>query len=191
MMMRYLLTLFLLVSVAACETTTTGRVDWDRDVDFAAYRSYAWISDHPLIVAEGTTEVVNPLTEGRVIAAVERELLVKGYTKVAVGGPADFVLSFTIGTRERIRTDSYPDPYFRYSRDWYYPRWRHWHYYDVRTVTRTYTEGTLAIDIFDGEQKIPVWHGWATRLVRGSDIRDPEAAINEAVAAIMANFPPG
>lgn len=190
LMTRNLFALFLVLSVAACETTTTGRADWDREADFAAYRSYAWISDHPLIVVEGTTEVINPLTEGRIITAVERELAIKGFNKVAVSEPADFVLSFTIGTRERIRTESYPDPYFRYSWDWHHAHWRHWHYYEFRTVTRSYTEGTLAIDIFDGVKKIPVWHGWATRLVRGSDIRDPEAAINEAVAGIMENFPP-
>lgn len=189
-MIRNLLLTFLIVFVTACETTPTGRADWDRKTDFAAYRTYAWISDHPLIIAEGTKDVINPLTERRVIAAVERELGAKGFTSVAVGEPADFVVSFTIGTREKIRTEAYPEPYFRYSWDWYHPHWRHWRYYEFRTVTRSYTEGTLAIDIFDGEQKIPVWHGWATRQVRGSDIREPEAAINEAVAAIMVNFPP-
>lgn len=188
---RILLALFLVVSMAACETTTTGRADWDREADFTSYRGYAWISEHPLIVAEGSTQVINPLTEGRVMAAVERELAAKGYTKAVAGEPADFVLSFTIGTREKIRVDSYPDPYFRYSWNWYHRHWPHWNYYEVRTVTRSYTEGTLAIDIFDGEQKTPVWHGWATRQVRGSDIKDPNSAINEAVGAIMVNFPPG
>lgn len=190
MNLRFLSALVLITALAGCETTTVGRADWDRETDFAAYRSYAWISEHPLIVAEGTSEVINPLTEGRVMAAVERELAAKGFDRVAVGGETDFVLSFTIGTREKIRIDAYPDPYFRYSWDWYYPHWPHWRYYDVRTVTRSYTEGTLAVDIFDGEKKMPVWHGWATRMVRGSDIKDPVAAINEAVAAIMANFPP-
>lgn len=190
MFMRILMALLLATALAACETVTKGQVDWDREADFAAYRSYAWISDHPLIVAEGTTEVISPMTEGRVVAAVERELAAKGFDRVAVGGQADFVLSFTIGTREKIRVESYPDPYFRYSWNWYYPHWPHWRYYDMRTVTRSYTEGTLAIDIFDGEKKMPVWHGWATRRVRGSDVKNPVAAINEAAAAIMANFPP-
>lgn len=193
---RPALIILLAALVGACATTTEGLYDWDRDADFADYNSYAWISDHPLIVAEGTTRVISPLTERRVMGAVERDLAAKGYNKIADPDAATFVVTFTIGTRDKIRVDSYPDPYFRYAWDWYDPHWAHWSYYyppgytTSRTVTRSYTEGTLAIDIFDGDTKNPVWHGWATRSIRDSDVENPEAAINEAVAAILANFPP-
>lgn len=191
-MFRIVAALFSLAILSGCATATVGKVDWDREVDFSVYKSYAWISDDPLIVAEGTTEVVSPLTKRRVTVAVERELTAKAYDRITNPDEAEFVLSFTIGTRDKIRIDSYPDPYLRYAWRWYDPHWPHWSWYyeGRRTITRTYTEGTLAIDIFDGTSNIPVWHGWATRNVRGSDIKNPEAAINEAVAAILANFPP-
>ena len=99
MIYRILLSLLLFVSVAACETATVGRVDWDREADVAAYRSYAWISDHPLIVAEGSSMVINPLTEGRVKVAVDRQLSAKGFDRVAVGGDADL--------QDTIRYDLY------------------------------------------------------------------------------------
>ncbi len=53
-----------------------------------------------------------------------------------------------------------------------------------------YTEGMLAVDVFDNESRQPVWHGWARKRITGRDIEDPEASIDEAVEAILADFPP-
>ena len=55
---------------------------------------------------------------------------------------------------------------------------------------REFTQGRLAIDIFDVKQKQPVWHGHATKSISSSDQKNAEALINKAVAAILKDFPP-
>ncbi len=76
-----------------------------------------------------------------------------------IADQADFVVAYTVGTREKIVSTSYPTTY---QGDW------GWHlygryYYQTEVEHRTYTEGTLGIDIFDGKSKEPVWHGWASK----------------------------
>jgi hypothetical protein len=68
-------------------------------------------------------------------------------------------------------------------------RWGGAYYQDIDV--RQYTEGRLAIDVFDGKLKRPVWHGFATKTISSADQADPQKAIDAAVAAIVAEFPPG
>ena len=52
---------------------------------------------------------------------------------------------------------------------------------------RTFTEGTLVVDVFDNHHKEAIWHGWATRrLSRGYTA--PEL-IEEAVVTLFEQFP--
>lgn len=48
-----------------------------------------------------------------------------------------------------------------------------------------YTEGTLAIDLFDYQSGKPVWHGVPQKKVLQSDRNHPNAAITLAVNAIL------
>jgi hypothetical protein len=56
--------------------------------------------------------------------------------------------------------------------------------------TRQYTEGQLAIDILDVADHRPIWHGSVARRVTQSDLGEPGPALEEAVQAIAAKFPP-
>ncbi len=58
-------------------------------------------------------------------------------------------------------------------------------------IAHTVTQGTLVIDLVDASTGELVWHGWA------HDTLDPtltteerERKVEEAVAAILARFPP-
>ena len=55
---------------------------------------------------------------------------------------------------------------------------------------REYTEGMLAVDVFDVEERRPVWHGVATKRISESDRDEIEATVKAAVDAILAGFPP-
>ena len=63
-------------------------------------------------------------------------------------------------------------------------------YYWPNVDVEMYTEGMLAIDIFDNASREPVWHGWARKRILGADVANPETAINAAVSAILEDFPP-
>ena len=104
---KILCTVFLVTVIGGCASTFEANYDHDSNQDFSGYQTFAWISKNPMKVGQATT-VPNPLLEPRIMAALESELVAKGYRKVSAPAAADFVLSFTIGSRDKIRADSYP-----------------------------------------------------------------------------------
>ena len=124
--------------------------------------------------------------------AVESALAAKGYRQVQDPKSADFVLSFTVGSREKIKVDSYPSMAMGYSTA--YPG--HWgwgasyHCCASDTQVRQYTTGILAIDIFDVQERRPVWHGAASKTINEKDIKNMESTVKVAVDAVLKGFPP-
>ena len=169
------------VAMGACSSMTVES-DFNRDADFASYKTFAFISDNPVLIAGNVP--VNPLFEGRAMNAAQAELTRKGFQFVSDRETADFVVSFTLGARDKIRVTNYPSSYHGPA------RWQWGAPYYSEVDVRNYTEGTLAIDIFDVRQRGPVWHGWAVKTISDADRRNPTPVINEVVSAILANFPP-
>ena len=189
--LRDVCSLAALFALMGCASTIDTTYDHDPANDFSGYQSFAWISTNPMKLGH-SARVPNPLLESRIMSAIETSLGKKGYVFVHEPKDADFVASFTVGSREEIRVDSYPSMSAGYGVA--YPR--HWGwggmYYGVATETevRQYTEGMLAIDIFDVKERRPVWHGVATKRISESDRDDVGATIKSAVDAILAGFPP-
>jgi hypothetical protein len=177
--------------IGACASGFDAMYDHDRSNDFSAYKSYAWISEHPMQVGV-VAQVPNPLLEGRIKSAIETALAAKGYSKVGQPSSADFVLSFTVGSREEIKVDSYPSM----SGGAAYGRPGHWGWggayygYGTETTVRQYTKGMLAIDIFDVSDRKPVWHGVAEKTIHEADRAAVEGTIKAAVDTILTGFPP-
>jgi len=188
---RFVLAVLSLVVLSGCASTFEASYDHDSANDFSKYQSFAWISKNPMKVGKGVN-VANPLLEPRISSALEKALGAKGYKYVIEPKDADFVVSFTIGSREEIKVDSYPSMSAGYGAA--YPG--HWGwgrtYYGVgaETQVRQYTEGMLAVDIFDVKDRRPVWHGVATKRINDSDRDNLEATIQAAVDAILTGFPP-
>lgn len=188
---RLLGMVFSFALLAGCASTFEASYDHDSNNDFTKYQSFAWISKNPMKVGK-SVGALNPLLEPRIMSALENALVAKGYKYVIQPKNADFVLSFTIGSREEISVSSYPSMSAGYGRA--YPG--HWGwgsaYYGGGTETRVreYTEGMLAVDIFDVEDRRPVWHGVATKRINDSDRDNLEATIQAGVDAILAGFPP-
>lgn len=170
--------------LSGCATIKTGSHQ-DESASFSNYRTFGWIADDPLILGVDEQSPISPLSQKKIIEAIEDELSNKGFSYLANPDQADFVVSYTVGTREKIVANSYPSAY-RGTWGWHmYGRY----YYTTEVVHRTYTEGTLGIDIFDGSTKQPVWHGWATKTILTSDRENPSASIQKAVAGIIERFP--
>lgn len=168
--------------LASCATTLPVRTDYDRNTDFSSYQTFTWVGDNPLILPKEGNPRISALNRERIVTAIVNELERKGYT-MAAAGEADFAVAYTVGTRDRIDVDSYP---LSYRGRWYWTP-SYWEY-EIRA--RTYEEGMLSIDIFDQNTHRPVWHGFTHKRITQSDVRDPEPAIQKAVAAILAKFPP-
>lgn len=182
--MKTLITLLCGAALLLCGCTTTTDIFTDRDaaVDFSRYHTFSWIDEHPLIVGGGAAALANPLMQARIQRAITEELTARGFEFVPVGGEADLVVSFTAGARQEVSVDSYPAAY-RSGRYWGGA------YIGDSVDVRSTTEGALAIDFFDTETKAAVWHGRAERRLSKTDRERRTALIEEAVAAILADFP--
>jgi len=184
-------TILLCALLAACASTFKATHDHDSGHDFSNYQTFTWISENPMKVSTAVTSI-NPLLEPRIMVAVEVALGDKGYTLVNDPKSADFVLSFTVGSREKIKVDSYPSMSMGYSGG--YPG--HWgwgtayHCCASDTQVRQYTTGILAVDVFDVTERRPVWHGAASKTINEKDRENMEQTIKGAVDAILDGFPP-
>ena len=178
--------LLLTLLLSSCATIKTGS-HRDETASFEGYRTFSWIAENPIIVGQGASASISPLTQKKIMDTIVGELTRKGFMYTQNRNEADFVLAYTVGTRERIEATSYPSAY-RGAWGWHlYGR----HYYDIEVEHRMYTEGTLGVDVFDGKTKQPVWHGWASKTISTSDRQDPAPSIAKAVTALFANYPPG
>jgi len=172
-------------ALTGCATVKSG-AHHDEQASFDEYQSFAWIADNPMILGDGDQPPISPLAQKIIVQSIEDELTGKGFNYLEAPEDADFVVAYTVGTREKIVATSYPTAY---GGTW----GSHLHgqyYYQSGIEHRTYTEGTLGIDIFDGKTKQPVWHGWAGKSVTSTDRNNPSPAIQSAVAAIIKQFPP-
>jgi hypothetical protein len=133
---------------------------------------------------------VSPLLEGRIMNAVRADLSRKGFRYVPDPEQADMAISFTVGSRDQIRVDQYPATY-RTGYGSYYRSYGYGMTYGTETRVRQYTEGQLAIDIFDVRSKNPAFHGSASTRINNSDREDIETFINNIVVETLDGFPPG
>lgn len=158
--------------------------DYNQLTHFGDYKTFSWIDADPLIVPRGgSVSEVSALNRQRIKTAIQEELIGKGFTEVELTADPDFAVSYTVGARDKIDVYSYPHSY---RRGWVGP----WPYYGDEIKLKTYTQGVLAIDVFDQALKQPVWHGVARKRISGADIENSEEQIKQAVGLILADFPP-
>ena len=160
--------------------------DYDSSVNFARYKTFAFISAHPLMRVEGID--ASPMLEGRLMQVTENVLSARGLRRVPDPEEADIAVAFTLGARDKIQVNSYPEMYRSHYGGW---GWGGPYYSGASHVdVRQYTEGVLSIDIYDVSQRKPVWHGTATKRITKKIRENPQQTINEIVPAILATFPP-
>lgn len=186
-MKNFALAALLFFLCGACSTVSVN-TDFNPDYDFTQLRTYAWLDDGK--DPSSDTRINNDLVIDRVRNAVEIALGARGYVKTDAGS-ADFKVSWHGAIKRKLQVETidhfyspygygalYRDPFMGGSA--------------MRTSTiREYEVGTLIVDILDPVQHKLVWRGSGSD--RLSSDADPEKAttrINEAVAAILKDFPP-
>ena len=140
------------VGVLLLVTTASASVgvEYDKQVDFSRYQTYAW--------ADGTV-APNERMRTQLQGAIERELEAQGLRKVE--GTADlYVLTHTAtGINRVIDVDE-----LGYSGFY----WREWMgEYPPTTRTSYLPVGTVVVEIFDKDSRERVWFGFAVEYFRG------------------------
>jgi hypothetical protein len=170
--------LLLLALGLGCATYQVN-VDYDQKKDFSGYRTFTWF---PLRrPPTGDYRIDDPLLEQRIREAVERELAARGFRQVEDVTP-DFFVAYHLSIEQKL--DVYTVNRGYYGAYGYYMGW-------PETEVRQYDEGTLVIDVADARDKEVVWRGLAVGRVRQQATPEQRTqAVNDAVAAILAKFPP-
>ena len=170
----------LLLVLPGCSTFRVT-TDYDPEANFQELKSYAWLakirkpSDDP--------RLHNSLVDGRVRAAVDRELAAKGYSKAGTSS-ADFLVTYYLGLEKKINIHTIHSSYGYGYRGWYGG-------YGGATLVDQYEEGSLLLDILDSEGGDLLWRGTARARVRSSNSpEERQRRINNAVAEILSRFPP-
>ncbi len=190
-MFKILSVVLMLITLGACSSNPPV-IDYDPAVSFTKYKTFAFIGEHPLLRAEGA-EGASPLLEGRLMQTTENILSARGFKRIADRESADMAVGFTLGGREKIQVNSYPEPY----RPYYGGYGRGWSggyyggaYGGSQTTVRQYTEGQLVIDIYDVAEHKPIWHGSIKKRITDKMQENPQETVDEIVSTILANFPP-
>lgn len=171
-----------LLTVTGC--TSKVYIDYDTQADFSTYQTYAW--------AEGTP-AKNSLMDHRIIPAIDKQLIGKGFRKVDTN--PDMFASYHAATTEAV---SYTTSSMGYG---YGPAggttygryggglglWGAGLSSGTATPV-TVVKGTLVVDIFDAEKKSLLWRGTANDTVH-ADPEKVEDQIHTATTEMFAKFP--
>lgn len=180
-----LLGLSLIVGACSSSGGIESTYDYNREIDFRSYQTYAFISDNPMAVSQAQG-AVNPMLQGRIMESVRVTMNGKGYNEVMDVEAADMAIGFTVGSRDQIKVDTYPSSFHTgYSRRGYYYGYN----YGTETRVRQYTEGQLAVDVFDVASKNPAFHGVASKKITESDRENQQEVLNAITGEALAGFP--
>ena len=156
--------------------------DYNPDVDFTAFRTFAW--------AEGTgtgdaAEVVGELVDARFRRAVESVMVSKGLE--AASGQPDVFIGYQITLEDQV---SYQTVNSYYGTGYGY-RGVYGGASTSRTTATQYTVGTLVIDVFDARQRELVWRGVGEAKVN-QESRTPQESqerANQVAMLILEDYP--
>ena len=189
---RTLITAGVSLLLASCTTIPKIVTDSDPTQDFSTYSKFAWASKNPMI-AVGDHDI-SGLVQKEISDSIKTTLTDRGYQFVTEVQAADFAISYTVGARDKVSVDTYPDYFFqdRYNWGWggqYFRPFPSTLSVD-RTVVRNYTEGTLSIDIYDVARKSPVWHGKGEKRLGSKEMKGQNTDILNDIKTLLAGFPP-
>jgi hypothetical protein len=164
--------------LAGCETQPTVRTITEPGSNLAGYHTYSFVAQ------PGTNRGGNitPLTTF-FETAITREMTTRGYQHVDSGG--DLLVNFNARVAEKTDIQSTPGPMYGYG----YYGYRGGMYMGPEVQTVRYKVGTANIDIVDAKRKVVVWEGVIERELTDEVMKNPQVAVDNAVAKMFAQFP--
>lgn len=169
------LPLLLIFVLASCSSVNVYN-DYDKQVDFSQFKTFAFYKT-------GVDKVeVSDLDKKRILKSIEAEMLAKGFTK---SENPDLLVNFFTKSREQVDVNAF-------NNSWGYGYGYGWNPYiwgGNRTTVRTTTQGTLFIDLIDAKKKEMIWQGeGAGEIFKNQN--NKEERIQEFVTQILKQYPP-
>jgi hypothetical protein len=174
-MKYFLILIFAFCILLGCSSISVN-YDYDPGTDFSKFKTFKLYDKR----IKGDALSQNPLVRKRVLAALEKALTDKGYTK-GEGDEVDFVAVAQAGIKERVQIDSWG------GYGWYRPGWGTYGHTDVTY----YDEANLIINIVDAGRKELAWRGVASGVVKEySSGEAMQEGLNKILAKTLRDFPP-
>ena len=164
-----MLLLLLACSLAIAQDVRTNYMP---GTDFSVYKTYKWVA------IEGA-KYPNQILDQQIKDAVNSQLAAKGFT-LATGDKADLYVAYQVAIQNQQQWNAYGMGGVRWGGG-------------MGTATSSTIQiGTLDVDFYGPAQQKLLWQGAATKTLNPS--KDPaknQARLNQAVAKLLKNFPPG
>jgi hypothetical protein len=147
--------------------------DFDRTVNFAGFKTYAWVAG---------TNVPDQLVHQRLVNAVDAQMAMKGMTRVAPGSQPDLLVAYHATTDRNLQITGFGSG------------WGGYRFYGSRNVSARAEEilvGTWIVDIVNPRTNAIVWRATATKdidLHAKPEKRDK--GIAKAAEKMFKHYPP-
>ena len=169
----FLLTAVLALCLTSCSTIRVN-ADYDKDVTFSQYKTYAYQK------AAIDKAAISDLDKRRILRSIDEVMATKGFTKSET---PDLIVS--IFTQEKEQVDVIQSPMWGWGWGW---GWSPWAWGGFNSVYQ-YVEGKLTIDFRDAKTKELIWQGVGEgELTQRMEKKD--ANIKEFVTKILEHYPP-
>ena len=166
----------LLFTMASCGSMISINSDYDKNVDFSTYKTYAYYKT-------GIDKVeISDLDKRRILNAIDQQMLAKGFTK---SDNPDLLINLFTKSREQVNVNQF-NAGWGYGWGW---GWNPFMMGGNQTTVTTSTEGTLYIDLIDAKKKEMIWQGEGTGILT-KNTNKKEERINEFVSQILSQYPP-
>jgi hypothetical protein len=176
--------------MSGCASGPNVRSDYDRQVDFAAYRTFGFMN--PL----GTDKAgYTSLVTERLKVATRLQMEQRGYAYTE--NQPDLLVNFLVQVKSR--TEYVPPPPMPWGPNYYGYRmggfgpwmggYGSWPGYGFGPDVIQYTQGVLNIDLIDAKRKQLVWEGIATSVIDSLEQASSETYIAPIVADVFKKYP--
>ena len=170
--------------LTACSPSVKVRSDTDPGVNMASYKTYDFFSQ---LGVEG--ENYSNLLGQHFRDAIGDQMNARNF---AVSGSPQLRVNVSIGAKDKVRVNTYSDPYVYggyYGRYGYGYHGSPWGYGGTRTTVHQYTEANVYIDMVDSSEHKLVWQGVATFTVTDKMQQQLRETVFNTVNEIFAEFP--
>jgi hypothetical protein len=179
-----LLTAFVVLVLSACFGIPVSQ-DFEQGFDFSGLKTFAWdVNEDDQWGVAGSNELV----DRRIRSAIESTLTSRQFNQ-ADAAKADFLVLYNVVVDQHVRSNNVSGG-VSIGRS---TRGRHGSIgISTGSQIRTYEQGTLLINVIDVASDKLVWRGISSQAL--PDLSDPQRLtdrVNETVAAILKQFPPG
>jgi Domain of unknown function (DUF4136) len=154
----------------------------DQDAKLTGYHRFAWLTPPAGPVRDPILD--SQILESRVHRAVTGDLKARGYEEVQPDANPDFLVTYHTSAKQTLQSTGAS---FSFGFVDAFPRGFGAVGFPLGPDVETRDEGTLMLDVLDGQSKRLVWRGWTTELLNQDNYSDK--SVQDAVKAIFDKFP--